>query len=258
MIAVIGLDGATWPYIEEHLGDLPTFKYLVDRYQAGRLECDVRPIGSVSSWTTAFTGLPVEEHGLTLFLERDEVPPDLPWVWRGISDAIVLALPVCKPPLCAKARLPEWRDIVWPNSLPLIAESTRFLAQKSIKFLRQKPQLFIVVFPAIDRVAHHWIGNDHEMKGHHIRIDTALKEMLPYFEDGPFLIMSDHGMCPLSEMVEKGWGGLNPKMNPSGGGHSPHGMILGNRRICDRISEVRDVLDMLIVDERLKALGYTV
>lgn len=249
MLVVIGLDGATWPYIKEHLDELPTFKYLVDTYPSGELECNVRPLGSATAWTTIFTGMWPEHHRVLMDVHR--LPKHLPWLWQFASRPIVLCLPVTKRPrpFCLNAKIKDAGNLAWPGTLPEIAKSTATMAELVIEHVQKEPDLLIAVFTALDKVAHCWIDNQYEMLLHYRLIDQALATLLPHIEREQFVILSDHGMCPIVEMEEAGWSARDPRQTDRSGGHSPHGLIISNAGTCRFVTQVYKMLKRLLFEE---------
>lgn len=254
MLAILGLDGGTWFWIEKHLEHLPTFRALLDVCDFGVLECNVSPIATVPSWPTIFTGLSPQEHGIFNFLEGEEIAAaleKLPWIWKRFARPAVLSIPISRPPICVNAEMANWRDVVWPGlDLGRIFEGHEWLTRKSLEVLKEKPELFIVVLPILDRVSHHYMMNEQIIRDAYVRMDESLSRLRPFFAGGDFLLVSDHGMAPCRKALKFGWkawpGGIpadqKARLNPEGGCHSPYGVIIGNRGACWKVTEVYDLL----------------
>ncbi len=113
MIAIVGLDGATWdlagPFIAA--GDMPTLAALRERGSGGVLRSTTPPV-TFPAWSSFMTGTNPGKHGIFDFTRR--VPGTyevafvgsrerrLPTVWRLLSDAgrrvAVLGVPTTYPP----------------------------------------------------------------------------------------------------------------------------------------------------------------
>lgn len=113
MIAIVGLDGATWdlagPFIEA--GDMPTLGGLVAGGASGTLRSTMPPV-TFPAWSSFMTGANPGRHGVFDFTRR--VPGTyeiafvssrdrrLPTIWRLLSDAgrrvAVLGVPTTYPP----------------------------------------------------------------------------------------------------------------------------------------------------------------
>jgi predicted AlkP superfamily phosphohydrolase/phosphomutase len=113
VIAIIGLDGATWdlarPFMDA--GDMPALRALVDAGAAGVLRSTTPPV-TFPAWSSFMTGANPGKHGIFDFTRR--IPGTyqlafvssrdrrLPTMWRLLSDAgrrvAVLGVPTTYPP----------------------------------------------------------------------------------------------------------------------------------------------------------------
>jgi hypothetical protein len=79
-LLVVGIDGAAWPFIEKLVarGEMPALAALRDRGAWGPL-ATIRPTASPVIWTTIFTGLRPEKHGIDGFTKKRLRGVDEPW-----------------------------------------------------------------------------------------------------------------------------------------------------------------------------------
>jgi predicted AlkP superfamily phosphohydrolase/phosphomutase len=113
VIAIIGLDGATWELAGRYMkaGDMPALSALVDAGRAGVLRSTLPPV-TFPAWSSFMTGANPGKHGVFDFTRR--IPGTyeiafvtsrdrrLPTIWRLLSDAgrrvAVLGVPTTYPP----------------------------------------------------------------------------------------------------------------------------------------------------------------
>ena len=113
MIAIVGLDGATWdlagPFIDA--GDMPALRSLLRDAAAGVLHSTIPPV-TFPAWSSFMTGANPGKHGVFDFSRRVPGSYDiafvssrdrrLPTIWRLLSDAgrrvAVLGVPTTYPP----------------------------------------------------------------------------------------------------------------------------------------------------------------
>ncbi|PIO02724.1 hypothetical protein COU38_01945 [Candidatus Micrarchaeota archaeon CG10_big_fil_rev_8_21_14_0_10_54_18] len=237
---VIGFDGATWDFIEPNLDELPNFKAVREKYNWGVLECDVRPIHSAVSWTTAFSGLTPEEHGLRDFLLDENEIKELKsrgiFVWDKVEDSVVMGVPASLPPLTKNYEDKNWVKNILSIKSGEMLESTKHNVQECKRILStQKPRLLISIFMETDRAQHvFWLDKVQLLK-HYKSCDRALGELLPFLEKDDFLVMSDHGFTDAEETKENKWDAVRPNQT---GGHHPLGIAISNREPPKKISNV--------------------
>ncbi len=113
MIAIVGLDGATWDLARPlmHAGDMPALRHLVDRGASGILRSTTPPV-TFPAWSSFMTGANPGKHGIFDFTRRVAGTYELafvssrdrrvPTMWRLLSDAgrrvAVLGVPTTYPP----------------------------------------------------------------------------------------------------------------------------------------------------------------
>lgn len=237
---VIGVDGATWDIIKPNLDSLPNFKKLLEKYEHSVLECDVRPVHSSASWTTIFTGLKPEEHGIAEFVmdagRRKELIKDGMFVWNKVKRSIVMCVPISLPPMNVNYEIRSWEPVVLSTTEEEMHKSTRKLLSDTMSAIEYGEADFVaVVFSETDRVGHmFWHEKDVLLK-HYQSVDSALGKLMPLLENKDFLILSDHGFTDAEETRRNGWD--NVRDNQSGG-HHPNGIAISNRKPPSKISEI--------------------
>jgi hypothetical protein len=79
-LLVVGIDGAAWPFIDQLVarGEMPVMAALRERAAWGPL-ATIRPTASPVIWTTIFTGLKPEKHGIDGFTKKRLLGVDEPW-----------------------------------------------------------------------------------------------------------------------------------------------------------------------------------
>jgi len=241
---VIGFDGATWNFIEPYLSDLPNFKAFREKYEWSALECDVRPVHSAASWTTAFSGLSPEQHGLTDFLMKKEDIKELEsrkiFVWDEAEDSVVMGVPSSLPPLTKNYYDENWVKNVLSIKAEEMFESTKHNVQECKRILStQKPGLLISIFMETDRAQHVYWTDKKQLLKHYQSCDKALGELAPFLEKEDFLVMSDHGFTNAEETRQNGWDKVKPNQT---GGHHPLGIAISNLEPPKKISEVAEFI----------------
>lgn len=237
---VIGLDGATWSVIKPNLDKLPNLKQLVEKYEISTLECDVRPVHSAPSWTTIFTGLTPEEHGVKNFImeksKREEVLKRGFFIWDKVSRPIVMMVPNAMPPLSVNYELKKWESVVLSITSEEMKESTRVLLQDTINAIEYgEPNLLISIFYEPDRAQHIYWHDKSKVLEHYVNVDSALGKLMPFLEKDDFLILSDHGFTNASETKSNNWDVVQENQS---GGHHPNGIAISNKKPPLKVSEV--------------------
>ncbi len=102
-VAVIGVDGGDWSVIDVMIdaGELPNFESLVDRGAHGVLR-SIDPMYSPVVWTTIFSGLTPDQHGIRDWYGATATNRHVPLLWEAVgashSPATVLNVPGSWPP----------------------------------------------------------------------------------------------------------------------------------------------------------------
>lgn len=237
---VLGIDGATWDVIRPNLDSLPAFKKLIERYRSSTLTCDVRPVHSSASWTTIFTGLRPEEHGITEFVMDPEKRKGLlgkdMFIWNNVKRAIVMCVPISLPPMNINYELRNWEAVVLSTTEEEMYMSTRKLLNETVSAIEYgDADLVAVVFSETDRAGHMFWNQKDILLKHYQSVDSALMKLMPYLEKDDFLILSDHGFTDADETRENGWDVVRENQ---AGGHHPDGIAISNRQPPEKTSGI--------------------
>jgi predicted AlkP superfamily phosphohydrolase/phosphomutase len=237
---VIGIDGATWDIIRPNLESLPNFRKLLDSHKHSVLECDVRPVHSSASWTTIFTGLAPERHGITEFVmdegKRRELIRDKMFIWNRVGRAIVMCVPISLPPMNVNFELRNWEPVVLSTTEEEMYTSTRKLLNETLSAIEYgDADLVAVVFSETDRVGHMFWHQKDILLRHYQSIDSALGKLMPLLEKNDFLILSDHGFTDAEETRKNGWDTVRENQS---GGHHPDGVAISNIQPPQKTSQI--------------------
>jgi len=240
---VIGIDGATWKVIDLNLHSLPTFESLKKQAKCSTITLNQKP-WSPSVWCSMFSGKTPEEHGHKDFVEngrivrREDIPVQFIWDLlhtKGIF-VMVLNVPFVIPPYCFNVRFEPVA-----HGLPIeeheLLEEIQAVTSKALEVLKNdKPELFILVYTALDRLSHlHW--GEPILVDYYKKIDAALGQLLSY--DDEFIVISDHGFCAYDEAPIR----TLPKRTPKGeikGDHHPEAILI-TKNINFLIKQPEDV-----------------
>lgn len=244
---VIGIDGATWDVIKPNLDELPTFKKLLGKSKNKTIHLKDKP-WSASVWCSMFSGLSPEEHEHYDFVKDGEIVNrediDLEFIWdkleeKGI-DVKALNVPFIVPPYNFNV------DFIPPGEgVPITEEETleeiNSVTEKCLDVLKNKPDLLIVCYTALDKLSHHHWGED-IIVDYYKKIDNAISKLIPF--DNEFIIISDHGFCdydkaPVQTLPKKTKSGILLK-----GDHHPDAILITNNVDSD-ISQPEDVFKAL-------------
>jgi len=238
-LLILGVDGVSWEVLSGNRDRLPAWREIGEIH---RLHCDVSPVHSAPCWTTAFTGLLVEEHGVRDFVspgDRDSVAA-LPWVWKeflGLNPT-VLGLPVALPPvnygvpmevILALGR--GWIQTTLSVTKPEMLGTNEVmqavtLAEMAGSVDRLASRLIVSIFPAADRAGHILWGTD-DMLDVYDDLGRRVTELVQIAQnrDWGWLVFSDHGMCAADDPAS-----VDPIGARDGrrGGHATDGIIAGS------------------------------
>ncbi|RLI83960.1 hypothetical protein DRP07_02615 [Archaeoglobales archaeon] len=244
---VIGIDAATWDIIKPNLHRLRTFAELIEEGEHKTITLKQKP-WSPSVWCSMFCGLPPEKHGHYDYVKDGEVLSrediNVKFIWdlldeRGIS-VKALNIPFVVPPYNFNV---EFEPVA--NGLPIeeheLLEEIEKLTEKSLEILQNnKPEVFIVVYTALDRLSHlHW--GEPILVDYYEKIDKAIGKLIKF--DQELVIISDHGFCDYDKAPIR----TLPKKTPRGeikGDHHPDAILI-TKNIGYDINQPEDVFWML-------------
>jgi hypothetical protein len=241
---VIGLDGAAWSAIKPNLAALPSFRELLARHRHSTLECDVRPVHSGPSWTTIFTGLKPDEHGVKHFVVEEKQRKALLarklFIWDRVEAAggraIAMCIPIAIPPLNRNYELRGWERVMLATSEDEMFSGTARLLDDTVAAIEYGgADLIAVVFPEPDRAQHMFWHDKGRVLAHYQSVDRALRRLMPYLMKGGFLILSDHGFTDAEETRRNGWDTVRGNQT---GGHHPDGIAISDAEPPQKVSEV--------------------
>lgn len=244
---VIGIDGATWSIIKPNLNRLKTFRRLIDEGRASSILLNQKP-WSPSVWCSMFCGLPPEKHGHFDYVKDGEIVKrediKVEFIWdildrEGIS-VKALNIPFVVPPYCYNVDFTPVAEGLPIEEHELIEEIER-VTEKSLEVLENdKPELFITVYTALDRLSHlHW--GEPILVDYYEKIDFALGKLVEY--DDELIVISDHGFCDYDKAPIR----TLPKKTPRGeikGDHHPEAILI-TKNVDYEISQPEDVFFFL-------------
>ncbi|MBW2988082.1 hypothetical protein DRJ48_00155 [Candidatus Woesearchaeota archaeon] len=240
-LLVIGLDAATWSVIKPNLGVLPNFKQLMEEGQAKSLFVEGK-ILSAAVWCTIFSGKSVEEHGHDNFIKdgnvvkREDIKVEFIWdVLDGICDIRALQIPFVYPPYNFKC---DYTPVEFGLSSKLddLEQDTDGIFYKAIDILEENPDVFIVVFTALDKLQHfHW-GEPIVLEWYK-KFDKILGVLSKLAEK--LIVVSDHGFCAKGEARERTLPDKTPEGELKGDHHEE--AILITRGISYPIKTHKDI-----------------
>lgn len=249
-LAVIGLDGASWPYIVRRLDRLPTFQRLLAEERSGPLLCDVEPIHSGPCWATLLAG---DDLGLTDFArgrDAQRIRASAHWLWAGLEqEAVVVGVPVTLPPITLNADDRGWLQTSLSVTLQEMEQSTYRRAAQTASALRMPGVTLVVsVWPALDRAGHFFGMEAPETLQVYEAVDGQLARLLPMLAGWQWVILSDHGIHSRADVQ---YPGQETLADGRKGWHAPEGIFLTNipgRRCPRRASEVYSwLMDVLMM-----------
>ena len=199
---IIGVDGATDSVIKSNLDRLPNIKKLINENPYKKKLLKEPPL-SASIWCSIFSGKTINEHKHTNYVvdgvpqTREDVKVDFIWDILAKEDVDIKALqvPFVYPPYNFNCDFKPIKNSFF-TEISDLEEDLINLTKKSIQILKEKPDVFIVVFTMLDRLSHfHW-GEPIILEWYE-KIDEKIGKLLKY--DDKVIIISDHGFCNWEE-----------------------------------------------------------
>jgi len=215
MIAVIGLDGATWKVIEPNIELLPNLKSLCSVGVKGTIHVE-GTVMSPAIWCSMFSGLTTEQHCHTNFfvrnddnditlLKREDIKVEFVWdtLKKQGHDVVVMNVPIVVPTYTigstyryVGAGLPINPD-EWDAELERLTDVTCTILDG-----HSRPDVLIAVYTVLDRVQHlHWGGP--EVVYWYQQVDLKLGDIIKRLHcTDSLIVVSDHGFCSWDEAEE--------------------------------------------------------
>ncbi len=250
MLTVIGIDGATWDVILPNLERLKTFKKILgsNEWKHGTIHLKWKP-WSPSIWCSMFSGKSPEEHKHKDFVnenkelvKREDINVDFIWdiLFKKGIDIRAMNVPFVIPPFNFRV---DYEPVA--GGLPIeeeeLKEEITSVKEKSLEVLKEKPEIFITVFTALDRLSHlHW--GEPILVDYYSMVDEAIGEIIELSDK--VIIVSDHGFCDYDKAPIQ----TLPKETPRGeikGDHHPDAIWLC-KGIDEEIKDPRDIFRILM------------
>jgi len=246
-ILTIGIDGATWRVIKPNLNDLPNFKKLMTEGSSKSLFVE-DVVLSAAIWCTIFSGKSTKEHGHQKYVvdgklqERKDIRVDFIWDILDKDHTIkALQIPFVMPPYNFNC---DYEPVGYGVSSDLVelSKDTDGVASKSLEILKENPDIFIVVFGALDKVQHfHW--GEPIIIDWYKKIDEVLGRLIKYGER--IIVVSDHGFCSRGEARIQTLPEKNDKGEPLKGDHHEEAILI-TKNIVFPIEKHKDIFSAII------------
>lgn len=244
-LMIIGVDGATWTVIKPNLKYLPSFQKIIKEGKSKTITLKAEDaIISPAIWCSMFSGQPLSVHKHKKFVENGKIVTreDIPvkFVWEELNEKIkvkALQVPFIIPPYnynCSYDAI-GFGASSDENELD---QDTDNLTFKALEITKESPDLFIVVFNALDRIQHfHW-GESDLLLSWYKKIDRAIGMLEKYADK--LIIISDHGFCSKGEAREATLPDKNPQGQELKGDHHEEAILI-TRNINSEIDHPMDV-----------------
>jgi predicted AlkP superfamily phosphohydrolase/phosphomutase len=242
-VLVIGLDAATWDVIKPNIERLPNIKKIMNEGKASTISLKQKP-WSPSVWCSMFTGKTPEEHGHHDYVKdgeivgREDIHSEFIWDLldrKGIS-VKALNIPFIVPPYNYNVDFEPVANGV-PVETEELLEEIEKVTEKALEILKHdKPEVFIVVYTALDKLSHHHWGEP-ILVDFYRKVDEAIGKLIPY--DQEIIIISDHGFCDYHKAPIR----TLPPTTPKGeikGDHHPEAILI-TKNINYEIRQPEDV-----------------
>ena len=240
---IIGIDGATDSVIKSNLDRLPNIKKLINENSYKKILLKEPPL-SASIWCSMFSGKTVKEHKHTNYVvdgvpqTREDVEVDFIWdiLFRQGLDIKALQIPFVYPPYNFNCDFKPIKNSFFTEIFDLDKDLDG-VTKKSIQILKEKPDVFIIIYTMLDRLSHfHW--GEPIISEWYEKIDHSIGKLLKY--DDKLLIISDHGFCDWDESKVHTLRRKNSHGRVIKGDHSEEAMLL-TKNIDYNIEKPQDV-----------------
>lgn len=246
---IIGLDGATWDVIKPNISRLPNFKKFISQFDHYTIHLKQKP-WSASVWCSLFSGKTPEKHQHLDFVKngkvqtREDVKVDFIWDILNKRGLLVRALnvPFIVPPYNFNIHFdPPGHGV--PITQEELDAEINLVSQKITDALKEKkPDLFIAVYTALDKMSHlHW--GDPELIDYYQKIDKAIGPIMELEEQ--VLILSDHGFTDYDKAPIQTLPKITSNGNELKGDHHPDAIVIA-KDIPFKISQPIDLFNGLI------------
>lgn len=254
-LLVIGLDGATWSVIKPNLAHLPYFKNLISQGEAKSL-IQKESLLSAAIWTTIFSGQTLKEHGHEKFVVNNQLQTrqdvKVRFVWDILHpdyDIRALQIPFIMPPYNFNC---YYQPVEYgASSEPAdLEKDTHRITLKSLEILKENPDVFIVVYSALDKIQHfHW--GEPLVLAWYKKMDRILAQLTPFGQK--IIILSDHGFCDRGQAKVQTLPEKNSRGQLLKGDHHQEAICL-TKNVSYSIREPKDVFQAIL--EEVKRQNY--
>ena len=240
---IIGIDGAADSIIKSNLDRLPNIKRLINENSYKKIILKESPL-SASIWCSVFSGKTVKEHKHTNYVvngvpqTREDVKVDFIWdtLFREGIEIKALQIPFVYPPYNFNCDFKPIKNSFFTEISDLDKDLYN-ITKKSIQILKEKPDVFIVVYTMLDRLSHfHW-GEPIILEWYG-KIDNEIGKLLKY--DDEVIIVSDHGFCAWEESKVHTLRRRNSQGRVIKGDHNQEAILI-TKNIDYNIEKLQDV-----------------
>jgi len=244
---IIGIDGAEDSVIKSNLNRLPNIKKLINENSYKKILLKELPL-SASIWCSVFSGKSAKEHKHTHYVvdgvpqTREDVKVDFIWdlLYRDGFDVRAMQVPFVYPPYNFNCKFKPVKNSFFTEIADL-EEDLKNLTKESIQILKEKPDVFIVVFTMLDRLSHfHW-GEPIILRWYE-KIDYEIGKLIQF--DNKIIIVSDHGFCSWDESKFHTLRKRDSNKREIKGDHNQE-MILITKNIDYKIEKPQDVFNCI-------------
>ncbi|MFH1597597.1 MAG: alkaline phosphatase family protein [Patescibacteria group bacterium] len=246
---IIGLDGATWEIINPNLDKLPNFRQLKNCFEHYTIHLLQKP-WSASVWCSMFSGQSPEEHQHLDFVKDGKVltryDVKVEFIWdilnrEGIN-VKAINVPFIVPPYNFQVDFDPPGHGVPITQEELNTEITSLTEKINEVASKEKPELLIGVYTALDKMSHlHW--GEQSLIEYYQKIDNILPELTKL--DDRILILSDHGFTDYDKAPVQ----TLPKVTSTGdqlkGDHHPDAICL-SKNVPFKVKQPADVFRGLL------------
>ncbi|GAF83211.1 unnamed protein product, partial [marine sediment metagenome] len=203
-------------------------------------------------WCSMFSGKTQKEHGHKKYVvngelqAREDIKVDFVWDIldkKGVK-VVALQVPFVMPPYNFNC---DYKPVGYGASSDLneLAQDTDGIFFKSLEILeKQKPEVLIVVFNALDRIQHfHW--GEPLILSWYRKIDKILGALGKYAEK--LIVISDHGFCSRGEARVQTLPDKNEKGEELKGDHHQEAILM-TKNIKYEIKEHKDLFNAILAE----------
>jgi predicted AlkP superfamily phosphohydrolase/phosphomutase len=240
---IIGIDGAADSVIKSTLDRLPNIRKMINENSYKKILLREPPL-SASIWCSMFSGKTVKEHKHKSYVVngvpqiRDDIKIDFIWdiLAKESIDIKALQIPFVYPPYNFNCDFNPIKNSFF-TEISDLEEDFSNLTKKSIQVLKEKPDVFIVVYTMLDRLSHFYWGEPIILEWYE-KIDHDIGKLLKY--DDKVIIISDHGFCDWDDTESHTLSRKNKSGREIKGDHNKEAILI-TKNIDYNIEKPQDV-----------------